>query len=1552
MGNPLEKNQIRDVGTLKHIFQNNLSLAKDYWQQLQDGVETPTLNREELFKILGSDKDIDPGAYQDAQRFKAYLSYAASSAGEPGYSSSFFGFGERDLGEQIKKREGKNETFDATAFPSFGYEPAVQERAQQYYDFTYRGKSGKEAGFSRPEEIAAGITTGSAKIAQGILETGALSYDLFNDDAETSALKWIESEFPQLYEKGELSTFLGKTAEFGMQYGTAYGIASKLINGIAQKKGKDYLKKKTLKQKATEIIVPAAISEPFVATSRDLTLAQAFGLYDSFVIDDENLSPKERAENLIMQKLAFGVETPFIGGAIAATPKAVGFVGGKTIKVGGKVMNVAKDYVVSPLAKVASKEFKVPGYEVNLGLPGFLRVTKTAAGKTAQFVGGGVQKALDKSGFGRLPPTKDWSLYNRKEAMNLGQWTAATLNSIRAGLVTSGIAGPTVKGALRKEQRALDTIEKFTKEALESISTRVYDVAKTLTDKGLDGTAYAQNILQKNFLDYVTSPMVNGKYLVGSGILQPGTVKQARYIRNLLAGIKKEYGAVAKNQNVEKIINDAFRKDAQDYLTLSFKIRKTGAAGISQRLKNEFIEWMMKKLKNTKEFAGLPTNTLRAAALSRTNSLIELGSKEGVPVHKLIEDTITFLSGGKVKDLPQYTGNILTKGETTLPEMVAKLYGRTDDVRERVLETVMELGRYVSYNNAAKNIHRSSMGKLFFETPDALAKKGIATPLVKLGEEFKLGRKTVQPYGGPEMLGPLAGTYTTAPIANAITRSLLFTDSWLTNPLYKALLFSKGVGQSFATVYSPVTQVRNVTSAGLFAVANGHFGKNGASLLDSISIASRDLFTKNGKFDVETFQKKISEYNRQGLAGSSLVTKELQLIAKEVLTPSATRGVYGRFKTTDDLIDFLASNPAFQKLQRTNQVATQLYQLGDDIWKIFGYEFEKTRNGKALKIFNKDTKAFDPAETLREFSRYYQEVLDRRFDLRGFLDEQGVKKLSDLTESSFNTAIEDLSGEIIRNVYPNYNYVGTLIQNLRRIPLGNFISFPIEMIRTSFNITRYGVKELQSSNALIRQQGAERLIGFGISVAGFDYGLEKIYNFMLDDVLDTRKYDEDGNLIKGSSPDQKSDALQRSFVPSWNQEGPLPFLNYELDKSENKDGRPIIKYFNTAFQSPYSSTIAAPFYVALKEFEAGRLAGKDWEKAAFEASVRGFAKLLDPFVSETIAFQGLVDATIREGRTATGGRIYYPEDDTGDKIVKSIGHIFNSFTPGIIKQGADAFKSISNYFIQEDKDKYFKGSKDKPYNPKEELFTLLSGIRTYETRPYDDLRDFHAREYTEKRRSLNGSFYKSVSSFETKPEEFLKEYIDYQIKNYEISSQFFVTLKDANDLGVTRGDIYTLLEGRSGLTQYDAGSLINKQFMPRNVPSVDDFDDTFVRRARTLDVPLTDIMPLEDLYNVNGALTGLELGKYNRDELRGIIDAGGLGNYLRQQEEQTKIDVQPQPVSQAPAQFPITQPQATAATPQVAPPVVTGTAQGVTPTETALLSPTELAIRQRNKGTA
>ena len=40
----------------------------------------------------------------------------------------------------------------------------------------------------------------------------------------------------------------------------------------------------------------------------------------------------------------------------------------------------------------------------------------------------------------------------------------------------------------------------------------------------------------------------------------------------------------------------------------------------------------------------------------------------------------------------------------------------------------------------------------------------------------------------------------------------------------------------------------------------------------------------------------------------------------------------------------------------------------------------------------------------------------------------------------------------IRNTYPTYSKVPEVIKNLRKLPFGNFVSFPAEMIRTTHNI--------------------------------------------------------------------------------------------------------------------------------------------------------------------------------------------------------------------------------------------------------------------------------------------------------------------------------------------------------------------------------------------------------------------------------------------------------------------------------------------------------------------
>ena len=58
--------------------------------------------------------------------------------------------------------------------------------------------------------------------------------------------------------------------------------------------------------------------------------------------------------------------------------------------------------------------------------------------------------------------------------------------------------------------------------------------------------------------------------------------------------------------------------------------------------------------------------------------------------------------------------------------------------------------------------------------------------------------------------------------------------------LYGLALTGKGFAQKAATVYSPITQIRNVTSAALFAAANGNVGR-GANVSESLSLVFENI---------------------------------------------------------------------------------------------------------------------------------------------------------------------------------------------------------------------------------------------------------------------------------------------------------------------------------------------------------------------------------------------------------------------------------------------------------------------------------------------------------------------------------------------------------------------------------------------------------------------------------------------------------------------------------------------------------------------------------------
>jgi hypothetical protein len=102
----------------------------------------------------------------------------------------------------------------------------------------------------------------------------------------------------------------------------------------------------------------------------------------------------------------------------------------------------------------------------------------------------------------------------------------------------------------------------------------------------------------------------------------------------------------------------------------------------------------------------------------------------------------------------------------------------------------------------------------------------------------------------------------------------------------------------------------------------------------------------------------------------------------------------------------------------------------------------------------------------------------------------------------------------------------------------------------------------------------------------------------------------------------------------------------------------------------------------------------------------GITELLQPYTSESIFTEALVDSTIRRGVGRGGRRIWKEEDETMVKIGKGILHIGESLKPGSISQ----LKRLGEAATGKT-DKY-----GKLYNLEDEIGSLY-GFRTINSDP-------------------------------------------------------------------------------------------------------------------------------------------------------------------------------------------------------------------------------------------
>ena len=1233
-------------------------------------------------------------------------------------------------------------------------------------DKYFYGSSGTQ-GLKFYEQIGLGAASGALKIGEGIAELGAGFADYAFD---TDFLNYLEKNYPKI----NVDDGLGKAVELIVQYGVPYTAALKIAGKVSKVKDLGRIAKaggvSGVAAKVGYYGLPAAVTEPLVATSRDATLGQALGLYsEDFMkqLDPTQYEGRDRAAASLQQKLLFGLEAgPAVGGITTALGPVLKGAGKAAATIASPVTKAADAVVLNPLSKAITSEYT--------GLPQFLRAVETGRVKLGEKLG--------------IPEYKNWGFIDTNSTSTkdlIFKRTDEVLSALRT-------RGPVPAEFAALTRRGEDYIEGFKKTAnvfLDDIESISNNLAREMGETSRTQTRLFTNNLIDDVAKYVT-----GDDIKSLKNLNPNLVKFEAPLKSLKNNFDLVRNHVKDVVDPEEL-KSLFRGDIDRYLKRSFDIVNNSSFRVDPKAKLKVAGMFMRMMSRRPEFAAKSRGELKEIAESQVDDLINIGFKEDKSTEDLIKGASTFLSKefGVVKD-------VLKPGED-LPKVIRQLFGESKDAKAQLIDTIADFASIVGKKDTFDDIARIGEDAGWIVTADNAAdaarifrqKTGIRTTLQPIKEGGNVSKLV-----GDSLLGK--NKYATREVVDALQGQTLWSDFLLQSSVYKSFLALKGASQLSKTVLSPTTQIRNVESAAMFALANGHFGR-GASLSDSMGIVFRDIFGPDGKISADMLAAKSAEYRELGITNSNIITREIRALTDDLLRRADTGSKLNR---SELLLKTLQDQSVLGNM-------TKIYQGGDDLWKIFGYEFEKS---KMLNIIKEGTH-------LDDADKYFREIFSRRFD-RFMPDGKTLKTREQV--------IKETAAEIIKNTYPNYSYVPSLVQNLRRLPLGNFISFPAEMYRTSFNLMKFGLREMRSTDPLVRQSGARKLIGFSSALA-----VGKVAQ-------------EIGQEVVGVTNEQL-DAIRESFVAPWNKSGPLVPVAKEVDGD-----KVVYKFVNFAYQSPYD-VIAAPYYAAMTQFQTARAEEKDIDQAmlrAFFGSGRdpgAFTALVQPFVGEAIITEKLADLFVRGGKTRSGRKILSEEDTVSDVAVKGAVHLLEGITPGAFTQATNFARGIAGEQTTYGKD----------MNPGDEALALFAGIRINEANIGKSM-GYQITNFVNSQQEARRLLSKNFADSNLNSETIYREYEKMLRNKFENFGEIRKVFDDAQKLGFKRQNIIPLIDRRAGFTKRDKATVFKGVFLADSFTTITN-DARFRKNLRDRGIPLTTFLDLNRLREIYARYNGRKFGQ-------------------------------------------------------------------------------------------
>ena len=1293
-----------------------------------------------------------------------------------------------------------------------GLEPFEPEFLKKYFNY---GKNLEDDEIDIGREFQKSITTGVTYSTKGVAEIFTTITDAIGDTNFTRDLDRITEDFLE-HQKPE--TWQGDVTRLVTQYGLPSTWVSKLLTKLPKlhKLKKNYSKfRKTLSKIENKFLRRSAKLATSIAR-RGGTAGLSLGITDALVaesgretyftqkVDEEGKTGKDLAAARFINKLKFGQEgatfgagfvlagkalpimakygvyKPLIGGygkpgslLSKITPAKIGMrvanatvvnpaskiLGGSTVE-SAKLLNNSrfvkklgiKDGVLMKALNVTAKTIDLPGKYV---FPYVMKGVNTGADFITKEAGTRLILAATKEGRKVLPKTFKATLPEfskwRTFSVNNSDPLKVVLKKIdnKLALVRSlgfktGEGYNLTSAAKNNINRSARLIEK----KLESIEKRAYKLASGF--KNMYNTGKTSPASRDYYLNGVLEYLQGNKVL---GALPKELQITAKSLNDDLIAIKKQFGGLLPEGDLKA----AVLGNLKGYIRKSFAVFEDPAyqVPLNSKLFKNAEEFALKLIRgnggrnfrlNAKEI--YPNLSQKAAeeayATGLVQKILRLGKQD-------MFDPIENLNA-IAKELN--LGKFIATGEE-LPTVIQKLLGETKSLKSQVLTTtssmVAQSTNKLMFDKLGIAMERAGV---LFKNENAAKAAGILDP-VKVGGVQGLGSmksgftSSTKPYWGA------------SDIIEALTTSSTPLDSWIQNGFYKNLLQLKTGVQYGKTVLSPETQVRNFFSAGFFPMARGLIGGR-SSVTDGISMVIDDIWNAgkgNAQAELRLFNN-IDEGIKYGVLDESIVASELNAVLKEIKN--------GKIASLNGLAKFLQKNPFTEK-------AARLYAGGDNVWKWYTYNWYKS--------FTKDLFKNDMGQA----RQWFKDIAGREL---GTTTLTGQKV--DMAE-----AIRQAAAWYTRNTVPTYSKVPIAIQALRRTPFGNFVSFPAEMLRTSFNNMNISMREAGSNNAVLRSMGYRGLMGMFTVMGGASYAVKSLYN-------NFTGFDE-----------EKLKLFKKYFAPTYMMNSDL------LALSTSDNGK--FKVVNLSDFIPQAAVLEpiTAFFNTKDKLNDRPTDTTDKALTYFFGDGGPVMTFFESYLSTPIGFEPFADILLRKGRTATGKQIYSTTDNPGDKFEKMFYHVAKTLEPGIITTS----RKFKDAIIKQPT------SSGTLRTLQDQSIGASTGLKPFDANILTSM-DYIISDYGRIRTNVFKAekFYKFDKMYTRGGEVLKQEYIDIQREAWVEQRKIQDAIKAAQELGVNIDDIEDLMLERTGLGKKQIFRILDGEFIP--VPYS---DSLFQKKLKTIE---------------------------------------------------------------------------------------------------------------------